>query len=307
MPASKRLRAKRARARWREKRGHDLRPQYREADLPASAHIAVATIEDAYASAGRVDRAGNLDVEARLEPVLHHDGSLSEGAPAWTPPPRPTATVVVYLREDPIGRMHARRQVDAAQYQAARAYQQLYDRATIGNLSPADPSRIRVDGGKAPDPISGARMAAATRLRSVEGTLKDWHGHAGLSLTRCVLTGGKSVDKAARDFGAGSEREARFWGLLFRKCLDVLAKALGFANSATRPTRQRRAQYDSAPDASEPSLHADAGDLADARLRSGRSNGPPPIRHHRHRAGTGGHSDQRSSALKRVRAEPGRP
>jgi hypothetical protein len=271
MPRPKRLRAKRARARWRDKRGHDLRPQYREGDLPATAHLAVTTIEDAYAPAGRVDRAGNLDVEARLEPVQHHDGTLSAGAPAWTPPERPRSTVIVNLREDPIGRMHARRQVDEAQYSAARAYQQLYDRATIGNLSPADPSRIRVDGGRAPDPISAARMAAATRLRSVESTLKDWHGHAGLSLTRCVLTGGKSVEKTARDFGASSSRELRSWAWLFRKCLDVLARSLGFASSAERSHRARRAQYDSAPDASEPSLHADAGDLADPRLRCGRS------------------------------------
>ena len=82
--------------------------------------------------------------------------------------------------------MHARRQVDEAQYSAARAYQRLYDCATIGNLSPADLLRPRVDGGQAPDPISAARMAAATRLRSVEGTLKDWHGFAGLVLTRCA-------------------------------------------------------------------------------------------------------------------------
>src|SRR6516162_5492805 len=204
MASPKRLRAKRARAKWREKRGHDLRPHYREGDLPATAHVAITTIEDAYAPVGRVDSAGNLDVEARLEPVQHRDGTLSEGAPAWLPPPRPTATVVVNLREDAIGRMHARRQVDAAQYQAARAYQQLYDRATIGNLSPADPSRIRVDGGKAPDPISAARMAAATRLRSVENTLKDQHGFAGLTLMRSVLTGGKSMEKTARDFGARS-------------------------------------------------------------------------------------------------------
>jgi hypothetical protein len=274
MAAPKRLRAKRARARQRERRGYDLRPQYRESDLPATAHVTVTTIEDAYAPAGRFDKAGILHVEAELEPVRHRDGTLSEGAPAWTPPERPRSTVIVNLREDPIGRMHARRQVDEAQYSAARAYQQLYDRATIGNLSPADPSRIRVDGGKAPDPISAARMAAATRLRSVEGTLKDWHGHAGLSLTRCVLTGGKSVEKTARDFGASSSRETRFWGLLFRKCLDVLAKALGFASSAKRPTRSRRVQHDSAPEVSDRSLHADAGDLADARLRYGRPSGP---------------------------------
>jgi hypothetical protein len=116
-------------------------------------------------------------------------------------------------------------------------------------------------------------MAAATRLRGVEGTLKDWHGYAGLSLTRCVLTGGKSVEKTARDFGASSSRETRFWGLLFRKCLDVLARALGFANSAERLHRARRVQNDSAPDVREPSLHADAGDLADAGLRSGRPVG----------------------------------
>ena len=267
----KRLRGKRARSHWRG-HGHDLRPQYREADLPATAHIAVATIEDPFQPAGRVDRAGNLHVEAELEPVRHRDGTLSEGAPAWTPPPRPVSTVIVNLREDAVGRMHARHQVDGAQYQAARAYQRLYDCATIGQLSPADLLRPRVDGGRAPDPISAARLAAAKRLRSVERTLTDWHGYAGLSVTRSVLTGGKSVDKTARDFGASSALEKRFWGLLFRKCLDVLAKALGFSNSARRPRRVQGIRNGSAPDASDSSLHADAGDLVDARLRSGRSS-----------------------------------
>jgi hypothetical protein len=269
MASSKRIRAKRARSHWRGRRSHDLRPQYREADLPATAHVAISTIEDAYAPAGRVDRAGNLDVEARLEPVQHRDGTLAEGAPAWMPPERPTATVVVNLREDPIGRMHARRQVDAAQYNAARAYQQLYDRATIGILSPADPSRIRVDGGQRPDPISAARMAAATRLRSVESTLQGQHGYIGLTLTRSVLTGGKSIEKSARDFGASSERDVRWWGNLLRRCLDVLAKALGFASSAKRP-RSTPYRGDGAPDLKDSRMHADAGDLADARLRCGR-------------------------------------
>ena len=139
-------------------------------------------------------------------------------------------------------------------------------------MSPADLLRPRVDGGKAPDPISAGRLVAAKRLQQVEGTLKDWHGYAGLSLTRCVLTGGKSVDKAARDFGARSALERRWWGLLLRKCLDVLAKTLGFSNSTARP-RRVLAQSDSAPEVSDPSLHADAGDLADVRLRSGRPNG----------------------------------
>jgi hypothetical protein len=139
MASPKRIRAKRARSHWRGRRAHDLRPQYRETDLPSGANIAVATIENPYAGAGRVDRAGNLDVEARLEPVQHHDGTLAEGAPAWMPPERPTLTAIVNLREDPIGRMRARRQVDEAQYAAARAFQRLYDAATLGQLSPGGP------------------------------------------------------------------------------------------------------------------------------------------------------------------------
>jgi hypothetical protein len=130
--------------------------------------------------------------------------------------------------------MHQRRQVDAAQYDAARAYQQLYDRATIGDYSIADLLRPKVDGGRVRDPITAGRMAAATRLRSVEGTLKNQHGFIGLTLTRAVLIGGKTVEKTARDLGASTERDVRWWGTLLRRCLDVLAKALSFASSAQR-------------------------------------------------------------------------
>jgi hypothetical protein len=270
--APKKLRAKRARAHWREKRGHDLTSQYRETDLPAAPHVAVVDIEDALQPAGRVDKFGQLHVEAQLEPVRHRDGTLSEGAPAWTPPQRPTARVVVNLREDPLGRMRARHQVDAAQYNAARAYQKLYDVATIGNIAVADLLRPKVDGGRVLDPISSTRIAATKRLHQVEGKLKDWHGFAGLSMTRLVLTSGKTIDKAASDLGAKSSLEKRFWGLLFRKCLDVLAKALGFANSAQRP-RLPRAQIDSAPDPRTADLRASNADLTDKSLRQGRPNG----------------------------------
>jgi hypothetical protein len=272
MALPKRLRAKRARARWRDRTGHDLRGQYRESDLPATAHIAVSSFEDPYQPAGRVDRAGNLHAEAELKSVRHHDGSIAEGAPAWTPPQRPTLTAIVNLRNDAIGRMRARRQIDAAQYNAARAFQQLYDYATIGGYSVADLLSPKVDSSRIRDPITAGRMAAAKRLRNVETMLQSQHGYVGLTLTRAILTGGKSVAKAARDFGANGESELRWWGRLFQRCLDVLAKMLGFSNSAQRP-RRVRAQQDSAPDPSDSDLHADAGDLADIRLRRARPNG----------------------------------
>jgi hypothetical protein len=94
-----------------------------------------------------------------------------------------------------------------------------------------------------------------------------------LSVTRSVLTGGKSVDKTAAGFWCELALEKRFWGLLFRKCLDVLAKALGFSNSAQRPRRVRLNGDGGIPDTADATMHADAGDLADARLRSARPTG----------------------------------
>jgi hypothetical protein len=56
--------------------------------------------------------------------------------------------------------------------------------------------------------------------------------------------------------------------------LNVFAQALGFATSvAPRSRRARSVQEDSAPDANDPGMHADAGDLGNPRLRRGRPNG----------------------------------
>src|SRR5690348_8965270 len=129
----KRIRVRRARYRQRQQQV-DLRSRYRAADLPANAHIGIVTIEDPYQPAGRVDQAGLLNVEAKLEPVRRRDGTLSAGAPAWTPPQRPLLTAIVNLREDAVGRMHARHQIAPVQYAAARSYQQLFETATIGHM-----------------------------------------------------------------------------------------------------------------------------------------------------------------------------
>jgi hypothetical protein len=121
-PSPKRLRrAKRARARQRPR--YDIRDRYRKGDVPAASHIGVLTIEDPYAQAGRVDPDGTLQIDARLEPYQHADGTVAEGAPSWSPPPRPLMTVIRALKDDPIGRMHSRHQLDESQYQAARAFQ----------------------------------------------------------------------------------------------------------------------------------------------------------------------------------------
>ena len=125
-------------------------------------------------------------------------------------------------------------------------------------------------------------MAAARRLRSIERAVEEYHGLVGLSLTRAVLVDNKSIEKAAREYGADTARGFLWWGTLFRKCLDVLTRALGLSNSA-RPPRHPRLNGNGGPDLSDPGMHADAGDLGNVQLRRGRPNGA-----NGHGSGSGG-------------------
>jgi hypothetical protein len=105
---------KRQRRRAREAQ-HDLRAQYRESDLPFQNGVGVLVTEDPYSSAGNIDGEGNLNVRAQLRQARHADGTLAEGAPGWTPPQKPLVTVITALRDDALGRMYARRQIDRPQ------------------------------------------------------------------------------------------------------------------------------------------------------------------------------------------------
>jgi hypothetical protein len=167
-PSPKRLRrAKRARAKQRP-RGYDVRGQYRQSDVPAASHVGVMTIEDPYSEAGRIDSAGNLVVAAQLEPVRHADGTQAEGQPSWSPPSRPLMTVIRALRDDPVGRMHSRHQIDEAQYKAARAFQEATDKATLGSVRSIDWGKTKVSGTVASDPLNRGGGRAAFRPRRLE-------------------------------------------------------------------------------------------------------------------------------------------
>jgi hypothetical protein len=229
----KRVRGRRARLKQRP-RGRDLRGQYREIDLPSAGHLAVETIENPYAEAGRVDREGRLHVEAQLEPPRHADGSRGEGAPEWVAPQRPTVTVIRALRDDPLGRMFARHQIDRSQYLGGRSYQELIEVALIGSMRSVDLGKTRVSGGRFVEPLTDGQQRAARRLRGVEGEVVHRHGIEGLALARAVLADRRSVEATARQYGAASNREVRAIGWLFRKTLDVIARAFGFATTTTR-------------------------------------------------------------------------
>jgi hypothetical protein len=263
----RRIRGRRARAKQRP-RGRDLRDQYREADLPLVGHLAVVTIDDPYPS---------LEVGVRLKQAQHPDGSTAEGAPGWTPPPRPRIAVIASLKEDPIGRMAARHQIDRAQFLGAREYQELYDTTQRGTVRTVDLSKTKVSGVLPADPLTDRYQRASQWLRRVDRAVVERHGSVGLALVRAVLCERIPVEKTARAYGAASGREKRNVAWLFRQVLNVVAKVFGFSTSTARPYQ---APVDGTGDggldpADDPARHADAGDLADSRLRSarGRANG----------------------------------
>jgi hypothetical protein len=267
--SKKQRRAKRARARQRDRHRHDHRDRYRAGDLPPDAGVVAVQIEDPYSQAGHIDVDGNLDIEARLKQTRHRDGTVAQGAPAWVPPTKPRIVVVRSLKDDPLGRMHSRHQIDEAQFQAARAFQETSDQATLGTVCSLDLSKTKVSGGAAPDLLTDAKKRSMALLRYAENQIEKHHGAVGLWLVRAVLVDRNSVEHTAKSSGAESDREIASWGWLFRKCLDCLAKAFGFSNSTKRPYRPNGHDVDDP--ALDPRRHAVEVELLDPALRSGRA------------------------------------
>jgi len=272
MAPPRKLRAKRARARQRERQGHDLRPHYYQADLPPAPDLAIVEFDDPYALPGWINPEGTLDPTARLKQARRADGSVAEGEPEWVAPPRPRIQAIGRLKEDPLGRMRARHQVDESQYLGGREYQRLYDSTQVALVRSVDWSKTRVSGGQRPDPLTEERQRASRKLHHANDAVMHRHGAEGLTLVRDVLCERRSVELAGRMRGAKSSRDTRWFGTLFRKCLSVLAVQFGFSSS-TRASVQRIHPFNDGPNPTDPDLHADAVDLADARLRSGWPNG----------------------------------
>lgn len=129
--------------------------------------------------------------------------------------------VAAQLRDDPLGRLYARDQIDHAQYNAGRHYQGLLEHAEVGGLKAMDTTKEPVDGsGQFIEPITDRQIKAAKELNRLSRVLGQ-EGEALVRATlglRCFVTG-----------GAPSRQEREYLGRRFRECLDTLAGALGYA------------------------------------------------------------------------------
>lgn len=127
-------------------------------------------------------------------------------------------------REDPLADLHARGQIDEAQYQSGRAFQSDFETAERGPRA-IDPSKEAVDGGLMPEPITEAQRKAARKLAAVYRAL----GQDGAALAHDVLVHNKTRGQIAASRGLVGRRWEDYYSLRFRECLDRMAVVYGFA------------------------------------------------------------------------------
>jgi hypothetical protein len=130
------------------------------------------------------------------------------------------------LRNDPLGKLHSHRQIDEAQYQGGRAFQDDWEKAERGPRA-VDPTREYVDGGRAREPITERQRKAVLRLNRAEREL----GADGSALVHEVLILGMTMEQVGQRRGLPGQRWIDYFARRFKECLDRLALLYGFATA----------------------------------------------------------------------------
>jgi hypothetical protein len=133
-------------------------------------------------------------------------------------------------RDDPLADMHARKQIDEAQYRGGLAFQRDFEAAERGPRA-IDPGKEFVDGGLMPEPITEAQ--AAQQLAIVYKEL----GADGSALMHDVLIHGQNYKQIASARGFSGQRWERYFGTTVFLHLHTLAFVYGFAKERTGKKR----------------------------------------------------------------------
>jgi hypothetical protein len=128
------------------------------------------------------------------------------------------------LRNDPLGKLHSHRQIDEAQFQGGRAFQDDWEKAERGPQA-VDPTREYVDGGQAREPITERQRKAVLRLNRAEREL----GADGSALVHEILVLGLTMEQVGQRRGVLGQRWMDYFARRFKECLDRLALIYGFA------------------------------------------------------------------------------
>lgn len=168
----------------------------------------------------------------RRKPSLPRIDLVEVDNPAWEPGHPDSikkVAAVRALRDDPLGRLHARRQIGDAQFAAGREWQDTYEQTAIGAVHGIDTTREYVDS----SPCRGIPVTDRTQ-RAVK-QIGQWDrmlGSDGASIVRMVLVDGLSMDRIGKRFGDTSNRAVEYYGRRFRECLTRLAIEMGYRTEA---------------------------------------------------------------------------
>ncbi|WP_257168623.1 DUF6456 domain-containing protein [Bradyrhizobium sp. SRS-191] len=139
------------------------------------------------------------------------------------------------VRSDPLGRLHAHKQLDDAQFRAGRAFQHDWERAERGPQA-IDPSREHVDGARGREPVTEGQRQAVLRLNRAEREL----GADGAAITHDVLVQGLTMEQVGHKRGFASQRWNDYFARRFKECLDRLAVVYGFATDRVAGKHHQR-------------------------------------------------------------------
>jgi hypothetical protein len=208
-------------------RTHDLRHLY--GNLPGKHRVAIAISEPG----------GLLSSDsATLEIGRRRNGTLAhpKGGFEWVPPERPTIIVAQSVRNDPLGQMYARHQIEYVCYLAGRGYQELCEIAAIGNYGSSDLSRptSHNNGSASGDALDRQRLAGI-RLRKIDLAIRTDLGKVGLMITHAILVARRTASITGK-----TKREKQVFAYLFRSCLTLIAVQLGLATRTLRSPRTAR-------------------------------------------------------------------
>jgi len=135
-------------------------------------------------------------------------------------------TAVRSLRDDPLARLHDRRQIGEAEYRAGRDFQRLLEATELGRMPVNDPAREPVDGGPGfRDGLSERETHAFRQLARLWPVL----GKDGSAMLRAFLGDRQFLPGIAAARGLAADQQTlSYLGRRIRECLETLAIEFGY-------------------------------------------------------------------------------
>lgn len=174
------------------------------------------------------------------------------------------------LRDDPLGRLHARHQITDSMFAAGDYLRAMFELAGDGiSVRAMDFSKTMVDSsGWRATPVTPAQQRAAALITRAREAL----GAAGYQLIREVLGSRKFIEQVARERGLHSRGQVEYLGKRFRECLETLEIVCGHTVIGTGPRTKRDKHTANARDMHNTELHRATRAAADHRAL-------PPVSH----------------------------